>query len=219
MSDEGDDVVPGGNGRPADGPQLGGDDRVPSALRSAVDGGALAAADHEALLALALGDDVAQYDDDDRAEAEALASALATGDSGHPLAQLATALRHAHRPTTLAPLDHDALLATALGVEASVDADERQAAEQLAFALEDESSAWVTALRLSVRFALLTALGFALASYGVALALAERLLPGWLLPLLIVVTWGVLVAYADLRRVVGCWGLDEKQEGKSKAPL
>lgn len=77
----------------------------------AVSGGALDRVDHEALLALALGDEVVDgvVLDEERAEAEVLRRAL-EGDGDHDLAELATALRLAARPTALDALTNERLL-------------------------------------------------------------------------------------------------------------
>jgi hypothetical protein len=87
----------------------------------ALAGGSLDPIDHEALLAMALGDDVLDGTifELERADAEALRTALDAGGA-HPLAALAVSLRHADRASTpsrdgLDPLDHEALLALTLG--------------------------------------------------------------------------------------------------------
>ncbi|MBM4360673.1 MAG: hypothetical protein FJ096_21405 [Deltaproteobacteria bacterium] len=80
--------------------------------------------DHEALLALALGDDVLDEAvlEPERLEAEALRRAL-DGQGQHPLACLAASLRSAHGVVRsgegpLAVLDHELLLALTLGEDA-----------------------------------------------------------------------------------------------------
>lgn len=68
-------------------------------LRALFGGGALDPMDHEALLALALGGDVADEPalEGERREAERLRAALDAADQGHPLAALAASLRFAAR--------------------------------------------------------------------------------------------------------------------------
>ncbi|HHH11615.1 MAG TPA: hypothetical protein ENK23_06020, partial [Sorangium sp.] len=72
-----------------------------AALRAALRPDALAAADNEALLALALGVDVAEHDAAEKAEAEALRRALA-GEQAHPLRPFAEQLRAAWDSDTCA---------------------------------------------------------------------------------------------------------------------
>jgi hypothetical protein len=101
-------------------------DRAAEALRAALAPGELASADHEALLAMVLGDDAAEVAPEERSAAEALRRALESG-GGHPLAELAGALRAAQgllpapsslrRGGELQEEDHEALLAVALGLE------------------------------------------------------------------------------------------------------
>lgn len=78
-------------------------------------GGTIDRLDNEALLALVLGDDVAEAAilDEERAEADALSLALA-GQGTHELAELAFALRHAARPRELDEVTHERLLGGAL---------------------------------------------------------------------------------------------------------
>jgi hypothetical protein len=136
-------------------------DEATDALRRAVEPDALDALDNEALLAMTLGDDVAELDDeDDRAEAEALREALA-GRGSHPLAELAGALQAAHaasaRSAEQDAVDLELLLAMSLGQEPeTIDEDEREDAIALRRALAAEDGhhpevALATSLRLAAR--------------------------------------------------------------------
>ena len=133
-------------------------DEATEALRSAVEPGALDALDNEALLAMTLGEDVADFDDDvEEREATALREALA-GRGSHPLAELASALRAAASASARADdrerVDLELLLAMTLGEEPEAIDDERAEAEALAHALatNDEHHPEV-ALATSLRFA------------------------------------------------------------------
>jgi hypothetical protein len=109
-------------------------DRAAEALRAALAPGELASADHEALLAMVLGDDAAEVAAEERSAANALRRALESGAS-HPLAELAGALRAAQcllpapssrgRGGELHEDDNEALIAVALGL----DAEAREASE------------------------------------------------------------------------------------------
>jgi len=110
--------------------------------------GELSAADHEVLLALALGDDVAQIGDAEHDRAEQLRAAL-DGRGADPLAELAESLRLAHQSATgsdtaaeLLDVDHEALIAlvTGLPLEEQVSDTEREQAGALRMALEGEGS-------------------------------------------------------------------------------
>lgn len=111
-------------------------DEATDALRAAVSPGELDALDHEALLALTLGDDVLDISDEERAAAGRLRAALdgdGVGDEGlAPLAELAGALRAAHAGATLADDDHDVLIALTLGTEVEGDGDAASLARALA---------------------------------------------------------------------------------------
>lgn len=115
-------------------------DEATDALRAAVDPGALDALDNEALLAMTLGEDVAQLDDEAEAlEAEVLREALA-GRASHPLAELAGALRAAAMAGVddgeRDRIDLELLLAMSLGQEPeALDEDERARADELRYAL------------------------------------------------------------------------------------
>ncbi|MCC6524788.1 MAG: hypothetical protein IT373_19175 [Polyangiaceae bacterium] len=87
-------------------------------VRGAAGQGALEAVDHEALLALALGDEAASFAPAECEAAAALRDALA-GAGEHPLAELAGALRALHAPAALAPRTHAALLERALSRHAA----------------------------------------------------------------------------------------------------
>lgn len=133
------------------------DDEGIDALRALLgprgdDGGQLAMPDHEALLAMTLGEDVAAHEEGELAEAEALRRVLDGGSAFEAegpvagLAELAEVLRVTARATAeVDAADHEALLALALGSEASVSSNEREAASQLAERLDSES--FVTSLR------------------------------------------------------------------------
>jgi hypothetical protein len=79
------------------------------ALRAAASDSDIARADHEALLALTLGDDVADFSDDERRAADTLRQALA-GEGVDPLAELAEALRCAAEPRAIDQLSHERLI-------------------------------------------------------------------------------------------------------------
>ena len=109
------------------------------ALRTALDPGSLDVLDNEALLAMTLGEEVADLDDDVEAyEANALKEALA-GRGSHPLAELAGALRAAASAAT--EVDHhdhvdlELVLAMTLGEEPEAIDDERAEADALRHAL------------------------------------------------------------------------------------
>lgn len=113
-------------------------DRAAELLRSALAPGSLDRADHEALLAMVLGDEAAEVPADEQAAAEELRSAL-EGGAPHPLAELAGALRAAYLSDApseekghLAGADHEALIVLALGLEASRDQEAARLAEALA---------------------------------------------------------------------------------------
>jgi hypothetical protein len=128
---------------------------VTRAVRAALDPAELDPADHEALLALTLGDDVAGVSDQERAAAELLRDAL-DGRGAHPLAELATALRCANEATAmdLDDLDHETLIAVTLGDEAAALAAEQQAeAALLCRALEGENAHPLAELATAARHA------------------------------------------------------------------
>jgi len=111
-------------------------------------GDELAAADHEVLLALALGDEVADIATGEQQRAARLRSALA-GQGSDPLAELAESLRLAHEAgegrdadAMLSDVDHEALIALATGaaLEDHVSPAEREQAEALRLALDGEGS-------------------------------------------------------------------------------
>lgn len=96
--------------------------------------------DHEVLLALTLGEGVSVLGPEERNEAESLRLAL-EGSAGHPLAELAYALKAAaigagEAQGALEHADHEAIVALVVGVDPSVDEEERTAAAHLANALE-----------------------------------------------------------------------------------
>lgn len=91
-------------------------DAATDALRAAIAPQELDALDNEALLALALGDDVAEMDVDEQDAAETLRLAM-QGEGTHPLAELAEALRAAHAAAPIAAEDNEALIALGLGTE------------------------------------------------------------------------------------------------------
>jgi hypothetical protein len=109
-------------------------------LRALFGGGTLDPVDHEALLALALGDDVVDEPalEAERLEAERLRAALDSDDPRHPLAALAASLRFAARSdVALADEDHAALLAlTVCEVEHVAGALRTAEAEALRRAIE-----------------------------------------------------------------------------------
>jgi hypothetical protein len=113
------------------------------AVRSLVDPAALSDDDHEALLAMTLGDDVAELGDDERRAADELRHALEALEGGeactHPLIALAGSLRATHaaasaRPVAIDALDHEALIALTTG-EIELDQEQRRPAEALRRAL------------------------------------------------------------------------------------
>ncbi|MEZ4442577.1 MAG: hypothetical protein R3B72_26015 [Polyangiaceae bacterium] len=113
--------------------------RATAALRSAVVPEPLDAMDHEALLAMTLGDDVADVSAAERAAAAELCEAIA-GRGAHPLADLARALRATQAAATPAPeddlVDLDLLVAIAVGdVGLEVTGVERAASDRLRDAL------------------------------------------------------------------------------------
>ncbi len=110
--------------------------------------GDLDVADHEVLLALALGDDVAEIAEDERDRAEQLRAAL-EGRGADPLAELAESLRLAHQSATgtdgtaaLPEVDHEALIAlcTGLPLEEQVSDTERDESQALRVVLEGEGA-------------------------------------------------------------------------------
>ncbi len=135
--------------RPDDAEALAPDQGEMDALRAlfGAPDGALSGPDHEALLAMTLGEDVASHEADEVAEAEALRRAL-DGDDGiegpvMALAELASVLRVTARATSdvdtvCQAADHEALLAVALGTEPEVSEAEREAATNLSEALDRE---------------------------------------------------------------------------------
>jgi hypothetical protein len=112
------------------------------ALRAALNPSELPGADHEALLALTLGDEVAEIEQDDAAAGDALRHAL-EGRASHPqarqLAELAEALRWAYRAdhAPLSTFDHELLVALSVGDEAA-DLERDDDALGLARAMEGE---------------------------------------------------------------------------------
>lgn len=107
-------------------------DRAAEALRAALAPEPLGRADHEALLAMVLGDEAAEIATEEQTAAEALRCAL-EGEGTHPLADLAADLRAAAGAGAIGEADHEALLAATLGIEIA-EADEEPA--RLAAALE-----------------------------------------------------------------------------------
>ncbi|MEM1032578.1 MAG: hypothetical protein AAF928_13835 [Myxococcota bacterium] len=98
-------------------------------------GGGLDAPDHEALLALTLGEEVAQHDAGERRAAARLRAALEGRSQSHEgevrgLAEFAEALRWAAAPLPPeAEVEPEVLLALALGVEAEVSDEVRRQAD------------------------------------------------------------------------------------------
>jgi hypothetical protein len=133
-----------------------GQDRATGDAVRALAGGELERGDHEALLALALGDDVSDESvmADERREAEALRDALA-GQGEHPLAELCHSLVAAARVAEITPADHDALLRMTLGEQAGgdLDADERDEMARLAEALAGHGPHPLAELSMSLRAA------------------------------------------------------------------
>ncbi len=112
------------------------------------DAAAIDSADHEVLIAMALGEDAAIISEPERERAEQLREAL-EGCRVDPLAELAEALRAAHRSAAggegnweLSPADHEALIALATGVSLGerIGEAERGEAEALRAALDGEGS-------------------------------------------------------------------------------
>jgi hypothetical protein len=122
------------------------------ALRAALGAGDLDEVDHEAILALTLGDDVFEASAAEHAEAEALAQAL-SGRGSHPLAELCAALRAAHGGGELAGEDHEALIALTVDTAAGVRHPDRSEAERLAQALEGAGDHPLAELAASLRAA------------------------------------------------------------------
>lgn len=130
------------------------DDRGDDELRAASGQGELDTADHEALLALTLGEDAAEFSAEERERATALAASLealgppapGTEPTGslerldaelRPLAELAEALRAAGAPQSLDELDHELLLALSVGEQGSEPSElDLERAEGLAEGLE-----------------------------------------------------------------------------------
>jgi hypothetical protein len=106
-------------------------DRAAEALRAALAPRELPAADHEALLALVLGDDAAEVGDGERAAADRFRAALETG-APHPLSELASALRAVHQPAPPPEADHEVILAAALTLDVSPDREAERLREALA---------------------------------------------------------------------------------------
>jgi hypothetical protein len=104
----------------------------------------LSHADHESLLALTIGADIA-VDDETRHAANALRDGLELGrgdELAGSLVALAGSLRALHAPIALAEEDHEALLAITLGEAASAVSEQQQAeAETLAEAMETAGEA------------------------------------------------------------------------------
>lgn len=131
-------------------------DEATDALRAAVSPGELDALDHEALLALTLGDDISEIAPGERVAAEQLRAALdGTGATGElaALAELAAALRAAHvgasDEAAFASADHDLLIALSLGTEVAADDD----AASLARALDGDGVHPLAALAGALRAA------------------------------------------------------------------
>jgi hypothetical protein len=124
ISEEGEGIEPG---------QL---DEATAALRAALAPDPLDAMDHEALLAMTLGDDVSEVDDVEARAAAELRDALQRG-APHPLAELAMALRAAHGASggvaASEETDMELLLALSLGGDHADLADQPRA-EAAAFA-------------------------------------------------------------------------------------
>ncbi len=92
--------------------------------------------DHEALLALTLGDEVVDIPAEERRAAEHLRLAL-EGVEAHPLAELATSLRCCREPAATLDEEHnEQLIAAALRQELVVAEPERRQAERLMLALQ-----------------------------------------------------------------------------------
>lgn len=128
-------------------------------VRALTHQGTLDPLDHEALLALALGDEVVEEPalESERVEADRLRAAL-EGEGTHPLAELALALRHAkmERTPALGHADHEALLALSLRIDVPSEPEsdaERIEAERLRLALEDDGSHPLAELVTSLRAA------------------------------------------------------------------
>ena len=114
-------------------------DRATDALRTAIAPSELDMADHEALIAMTLGEDVSDIADDERSAAQALRLAL-EGQGESALSQLAMALRWADQVTRLQPQDNEALLAMTIGDDAAAfDDSELAAAEKLRTTIDDDT--------------------------------------------------------------------------------
>lgn len=142
-------------------------DEETAALRAALGGGgSLDEMDHEALLAMTLGDEISEIDEGEAAEAARLARAL-VGEGAHPLAELGVALRAAHGATldrddeagdhddeAGVETDLELIVALSLGVELSLDESVRRRAGELRQALEHGDQRHpAVALARSLRFA------------------------------------------------------------------
>ena len=128
-------------------------DEAIEALRALVDPAPLGDVDHEALLALTLGDDVSAIAAEEREQAEALRLALDRGGARHPLADLAAALRalHVDDGQGLSGADHEVLLAVSLGEAVPLSEQERSEAESLRHALEGRGSHPLASLAAALR--------------------------------------------------------------------
>ncbi len=141
-------------------------DRETDALRASLVPAELSSADHEALLALTLGDDVSDMAVEERDAADALRLALAGGGGlagGREdapmgaLAQLAGALRAAYRGANgldaraLSHADHEVLIA--LGIGSDVAATDRSDVDNLRRALAARGSHDLADLACSLRMA------------------------------------------------------------------
>jgi len=90
-----------------------GSDEASGALRAAWDPEALDAADHDAILARALGDE-GKATANERREADALRASLEASDESHEGVLLAAALRSAHAPSPIEPSKNELLVTAAL---------------------------------------------------------------------------------------------------------
>ena len=120
-------------------------DRAAEALRAALSPDGLDSADHEALLAMVLGDEAAEVSPSERAAAEALRIALDQG-ADHPLAELAESLRAVERGA-LGEDDHEALVALSLGLDLPEHDESRKLAEALAGQGRHPLADFATAMR------------------------------------------------------------------------
>jgi hypothetical protein len=135
-------------------------DEQTEALKAAIGGsGQLDEMDHEALLAMTLGDDVTELDDEETLQAAKLRDAL-DGRGDHELRGFVDALRATHAATVEVEEDRDdtdleLMLTFALGDDlAKIADDERQEAESLRRALERGDGRHPEArLAASLRFA------------------------------------------------------------------